>query len=111
MSASSSTGEPRSARATRDRPQFLGFCRGIDDDPPMIVFLVETHAAFHALWNDKSLTRELVVTISQQPLLTSGDLYGTFPATRERSAGRIQRAEFTYTDAISNSCWQDGWIS
>jgi len=85
-------------------PIFLGFMRGVEGDPPSIIFLAETHAAFHELYGLRTtLGGELVVVVSPIPLLTCGDLYGTFPASRERSADRVARAELTYTDAISSS--------
>lgn len=69
----------------------------------MIVFLVESDAAFHKLYRNPDYARELVVCLSDKPILTTGDLHATFPEARERSAARLARAEFTFTDAISSS--------
>lgn len=85
------------------KAQFLGFCRGIGDDPPLIVFLVEHLNGLSDLRYHHELQGELVVVLSPYPELTSGDFYRTFPATRERSAARIARAEFTYTDAVERA--------
>lgn len=81
--------------------RFLGFAPGVDDDPPMVVFWVDSHRELHALFHDKQLLHELVVVLSENRLLTSGDLHDTFPATRERNAGRLSQAEFYYTEAQS----------
>lgn len=90
------------------KAQFLGFCRGIADDPPMIVFLVEHLKGLADLRYHSELTGELVVVLSPFPELTSGDLFNTFPATRERSAARIARAEFNYTNAVESSVQRYG---
>lgn len=83
---------------------FLGFCRSpFAGEPLMIVFYVEHLKAFYDLQFNHSLRGELVVVLSPFPELTSGDFFDTFPATRERNAGRCARAEFTYTNAAESS--------
>lgn len=82
---------------------FLGFCPGVGDDPPMIVFLVESLRALVDLRENLAFKHELIVCISQFQDLTSGDLHDNFPATRERSAARIGIAEHTYTNAVESS--------
>jgi len=96
-----STTAERSARGTRAK--FLGFIEGLEGDPIAVVFYAPSHSAFHDLYAEPMLKRELVVVLSNNPLLTTGDLHGTFPAARERSADRQARAEFAYTNAVQFS--------
>lgn len=89
---------------------FLGFCKSpYADEPPMIIFYVEHLLAFVELRERHvNLKLELVVVLSPFPELTSGDFFDTFPSARERSAGRISHAEFTYTDSTTSAQGSDG---
>lgn len=82
--------------------QFLGFM--CFEGQVCILFYADTHDQFHDLYRRKELSHERCVVLSPNPLLTTADLYDTFPASRERNAGILARAEFLYTDAISELC-------
>lgn len=89
--------------SARDEPAFLGIFRPAPDVAAAI-FLCETHAAFHELYrmgSDPMFRGMAVVSLSPERLLTTGDLYDTFPK-RERGDW-VSRAEFFYTNAVHGS--------